>query len=59
MQLNDVGDEVQLGMNDPLREKRHKAAGESDCNTKTDGNPPPDLLSLAHQIFGLVPVHPH
>ena len=46
-----MGDEVQLSMNDPLREKSNEAAGQSDCNTKRNGNPAPDLLPLPHQIF--------
>lgn len=51
MQLDYVGDEVQLSMNDPLREERDEAASQPDGDPKGNGNPATDLLPLPHQVF--------
>lgn len=45
--LDYVGNKVELRVDDPLREERHEATGQSNGDAQRDGQPAPDQLSLS------------
>lgn len=49
--FNDVGDEMELGVHDPLGEERHEAASQPHSDTQREGQRTPDELSVAFRSF--------